>query len=429
MKEKTKMPEERTFTVATDEALANLIQQARQRIVFIAPGISEAVAKALGVRLNEEDALSITVILDADPEVCRLGLGSLEGLTLLKGYSDQSCFALRCQPGVRIGVLIADDKTLIYSPTPLLVEAGSTSVEKPNAIMLTGADVKNIAVAAGADQASTPLSSEIGKQALTPKEIQVVEEDVKRNPPKPFDLARQANVFSSKLQYVEFEVNNYKISRKQAIIPTYLMGLDTQDLKWKNTVQVLDKESVTVMLGEEPDTIAVNPEYIEDRRKEIDKKFLYTIPNMGKVIFKSQQSEFEQELDKLGLLLDSYFIALQEQLKSRLSDIAKEISKQLFPKVKASPPESYLEFSKQITDADIQQFLEFDILQALDSSQILQQPKIRKVYKDISYQSFMNNDFLESLRTELRRKHVPEWQIKNIFKESLAVLEKGKSLF
>ena len=250
--------------------------------------------------------------------------------------------------------------------------------------MLTGADVKNIAVAAGVDQASTPLSSEIGKQALTPKEIQVVEEDVKRNPPKPFDLARQANVFSSKLQYVEFEVNNYKISRKQAIIPTYLMGLDTQDLKWKNTVQVLDKESVTVMLGEEPDTIAVNPEYIEDRRKEIDKKFLYTIPNMGKVIFKNQQSEFEKELDNFGLLLDSYFIALQEQLKSRLLDIAKEISKQLFPKLKANPPESYLKFSKEITDADIQQFLEFDILQALDSSQILQQPKIRKVYKDIS---------------------------------------------
>jgi hypothetical protein len=43
MKEKTKMPEERTFTVATDEALANLIQQARQRIVFIAPGISETI--------------------------------------------------------------------------------------------------------------------------------------------------------------------------------------------------------------------------------------------------------------------------------------------------------------------------------------------------------------------------------------------------
>lgn len=423
------MQEDRTFTIATDENIVRLIQQARQRIVFIAPGISEAVAKALGARLKEEGDLSITVILDADPEVCRLGLGSLEGLTLLKGYSDQSCFALRCQPGVRIGVLIADDKTLVYSPTPLLVEAGSTSVEKPNAIMLTGADVKHIAAAAGAEQDSMPLSSEIGKQALTPKEIQAVEEDVKRNPPKPFDLARQANVFSSKLQYVEFEVSNYKISRKQAIIPTYLMGLNTKDLKWRNTVQVLDKESATVKFGEGPDAIAVNPEYIEDRRKEIEKKFLYTIPGMGKVLFKHQQTEFEQKVDELEFLLDSYFVALKKQLISRLSEIAKEISKQLFPKVKANPPETYLEFSKEITDNDIQQFLEFDILQALDSSQILQQPKIRKVYKDISYQSFMNNDFLKSLRTELRRKHVPEWQIKSIFKESLVVLEKGKSLF
>lgn len=288
----TTAPEDRTFTIATDGNIVKLIQQAQQRIVFIAPGISAAVAKALGERLREEGQMQITVILDADPEVCRLGLGSLEGLTLLKGYSDRSLFDLRCQPGVRIGVLIADDKTLIYSPTPLLVEAGSTSVEKPNAIMLTGADVKNIAAAAGAGQ--TLLSSEIGQQALTPKEIQAVEEDIKRNPPKPFDLARQANVFSSKLQYVEFEVSHYKISRKQATIPAYLMGLDTQDLKWRNTVQVLDKESATVMihlssddeLEEELDAerqlIAVSPEYIEDRRKEIEKKFLYTIPKNGR---------------------------------------------------------------------------------------------------------------------------------------------------
>lgn len=182
-------------------------------------------------------------------------------------------------------------------------------------------------------------------------------------------------------------------------------------------------------LDAERQLIAVSPEYIEDRRKEIEKKFLYTIPKNGKVLFKNQQSQFEKEVAKLEDLLDLYFKALQKQLESKLSDIAKDIAKQLFPKVKASPPQSYLKFSEKITDADVQQFLEFDILEALHSSQILQQPKVSKVYKDISYQSFMNNDFLESLRTELRRKYVPEWQIKNIFKESLAALEKGKSLF
>ena len=73
-----------------DENIIRLIQQAQQRIVFIAPGISGAVAKALGERLHEQGQMSFTVILDADHEVCRLGLGSLEGLTLLKGY----CFSV-----------------------------------------------------------------------------------------------------------------------------------------------------------------------------------------------------------------------------------------------------------------------------------------------------------------------------------------------
>jgi len=32
---------------------------------------------------------------------------------------------LNHNPGISIGLLIADDVTLIYNPTPLLIEAGS----------------------------------------------------------------------------------------------------------------------------------------------------------------------------------------------------------------------------------------------------------------------------------------------------------------
>src|SRR5262245_29535954 len=109
-----------------------MIGKARQRIVFIAPGVTEKVAEALGRLLSQEDKLRIEVILDADPEVYRFGFGTVEGITKLKSQAQAQQFPLRHQPGIRIGILIADEKALIYAPTPELMEAGSTSAEKPN---------------------------------------------------------------------------------------------------------------------------------------------------------------------------------------------------------------------------------------------------------------------------------------------------------
>ena len=116
---------ERTFTAATDELLIEMIGKARHRIVFIAPGVTEKVAEALGHRFSQEDKLRIEVILDADPEVYRLGF-TVEGITKLKSQAQTQHVGLRHQPGIRIAILIADEKALIYAPTPQLIEAGST---------------------------------------------------------------------------------------------------------------------------------------------------------------------------------------------------------------------------------------------------------------------------------------------------------------
>jgi hypothetical protein len=117
---------ERTFTAATDELLIEMIGKARHRIVFIAPGVTEKVAEALGHRFSQEDKLRIEVILDADPEVYRLGF-TVEGITKLKSQAQTQHVGLRHQPGIRIAILIADEKALIYAPTPQLVEAGLKS--------------------------------------------------------------------------------------------------------------------------------------------------------------------------------------------------------------------------------------------------------------------------------------------------------------
>ncbi len=231
---------DRTFTVATDDSLSELIFNARDRILFIAPGITEPVAVALAARLSDPK-ISITVILDSDPEVYRLGFGTPEGLTILKEQLGVNQIGLRCQPGIRIGVLVADDKTMIYSPIPQLIEAGSTSATKPNALFLGGNTATKLSEAAGATENTLPSDSEIGKKALTLQDVEAIKKNIDENPPEPFDLTQKARVFSSRLQYVEFTVEKYQLTRQT--VPIAMKREVVKRLRQRRETSVLQRRS------------------------------------------------------------------------------------------------------------------------------------------------------------------------------------------
>src|SRR5215813_10608484 len=113
----------RTFAVASDETLLGLIARARHRLVVVAPALTQALADALSRRLYELEQLDVTVILDSDPEVYRLGFGDYTALEMIRAASAKNLFDLREQAGVRIGVIVADDTTMVYSPVSKNIEA------------------------------------------------------------------------------------------------------------------------------------------------------------------------------------------------------------------------------------------------------------------------------------------------------------------
>lgn len=424
-----KADDARTFTVATDESLCALISGAKDRIVFVAPGITEEVAKALGRKFSD-DKLSVTVVIDSDPEVYRLGLGTLEGLTALKELSDNQMLPLRRQEGIRIGLVVADDQTLIYSPIPQLVEAGSTSVEKPNALLLRGATADKLCDASGASDNSTPMDAEIGRAALTPAAVEAIQKDVQNNPPEPFDLTQKRRVFSSKLQFVEFSVEKYQLTRQTVPVPAYLMGLagDMQD-RWHNNLRLLDMEDTAVLLemdgkDGQKKMISVDQKYIDEERKKIEKRFLIPVTGFGSVMFKTDQSSFEEVTKAFSDLLCRYFSKLEEQLGKTLQALISSVVEKLLPSVKANPPEAYLRFGSPSGD-DIAGFLRQDIESAVNLKTLLKRHKIKKVYKDIAYQSVKSDDFQKQLKVSLAKAKVPATRIGEIFKESNAVLEKG----
>jgi hypothetical protein len=99
----------RLFTVASNETLVSMIRAATERLVIVAPGLSVEVATALADRIRKDGGpRELSVTLDVDPEVCRLGYGDIDSLELLRPALESRARALQVQKGVRIGVLVSD---------------------------------------------------------------------------------------------------------------------------------------------------------------------------------------------------------------------------------------------------------------------------------------------------------------------------------
>jgi hypothetical protein len=204
---------EKTFTRVDDDVLIRMIGLAVRRLVFVAPGVRLEVARALTSAMDMRTLESLHIVLDVDSEVSRLGYGDkdMAGLELLQAAAAEHGLIINHHPGIRIGLLIADDTTLIYSPTPLLIEAGSQQADKPNAIMLQAELPVRLAGACGLGEEG-PATLEVGNDPINSAKVQEVKRDLEEHPPKEYNIARVERVFNSMLHYVELRIEDYKLT-------------------------------------------------------------------------------------------------------------------------------------------------------------------------------------------------------------------------
>ena len=168
------------LTYGADDRLITMVRAARTRLVFATPGVSVVLGKALAEVINSPDApKQLSVVLDVDAEVCRLGYGTIEGLEAVQRALQSRKRGLQSANGLRIGLLISDDQTLIFSPTPLLIEAGSTAPAKPSAILLQPNPADSLAAACGGSDHSE--ANEVGLDFVSETRLAEVKADLKES--------------------------------------------------------------------------------------------------------------------------------------------------------------------------------------------------------------------------------------------------------
>ncbi len=417
----------RTFTTATDDSLIALINGATNRLAVIAPGLTTPVAKALAARMADLPSLSLTVVLDADAEVYRMGYGDPEALEIIRDASRNEMFDLREQPGVRIGVVIADERTMVFAPVSRNVEAGSVTEEKPNAIMLDGGATQKLAEAAGAAEGET----EVGVTGMEPARVAQMTADLKNNPPKPFDLTRKLRVFTAAAEFVELKVSNYQLSKRRVTLPDEFVGVGDATLRERISGQIrapfdgIGAQKIKIEIDGRQEELLVDEEFIERERREIEDTFTYVLPKKGRLILKRDRADFDRQIARFQQIVVKFRDALKASIDTAREGFKNQMLKEFAERWRVSPPS----FLKRRSGGEDSDRIKAEILRRADAlfSVIVSfaAPDVTVNYKGIVIEDIEDPTFRSMLRTAMEKAKVDQDTLKKLFETGDAAAAQG----
>lgn len=376
------------IAAATPEVLCAVIRSAASRLVVVAPAVSTPVAEAICERWRVLGPHSVAITVDVDPEVYRLGYGDIEGLQRLETTGAALGGMLQRHIGVRIGVVIADDRVLVYSPVPALIEAGPRDPAAPNAILLDDAPAALLR-AVGVSNAGHAVQ-EIGLDKASRQDIAETQENLARNPPQSFDIARKLRVFNAAFQFVELEMTGTNVSRHTVRIPNHLLGIADD----------ATREQLRTVLSIVPSQHELSGKPLAKARHRLIKTHLQLLPGYGYVVLRANKHAFLEDLTTLTALVDGFRAEVNEKLEAQLTQRVAELAKALLPAVKASPPMEWLvPTGSQSRDERLLRNLKADLKEAIGSPHdYAGGMHVRVSFKDVTYESLSDKRFLAVAR-------------------------------
>lgn len=401
----------------TDELLIDAIASARQRVIMIAPGVWPPLARAIAAAWERLGRDRVTVILDVDPEICRIGYGSLEGLSILQAAASAAGDVLAEEPGVRICVVIVDQQTFVFSPTPRQLEAPPSvalsegppqpsselpsqtplqkslplSQSKANGIVFTQPpSMLESDLGAGPDGVS---GRTLGMETLNEAKLKKVTEDLAKNPPKNFDLARAVNVYNARVQFVELKLGGCKLSEHTAQLPKHLIHVLKKNpalsRKIQNSIKLLDNEDGLVT------DKALSQETLFRHRDKIHEQYLRPVKGVGTVIERAKKAEFSKEVESLKAEVEKFAVSVEAKLAERFQQTAEQLADEILDEVLADFPERWRKKLGPHPDPQrVRWYVLEDLLKAFGTpAGKVGKMKAETVFKDVTYDMLNDPEF------------------------------------
>lgn len=396
------------FCTLDSQRIADLIGSAERFVCYAGPGVQMAPAQAMAEVAERLGVEMVTVALDFNERVMRMGFGDMEAVKALRAAG----ILMRDAPGLRTALVLVDDEGYLFTPTALYLEAEPQGQQAANAMRLSTEQLrealarlspvaKAIAVAQASNEeerehiASLPV--EVGTEPVTEEQFTRVDRSLKEAPPVQFDLARQVRVFNAYLQYVEMKLSGAAIQRHRLAIPPNILKLGgSKDLegRLRTTFDLIEKGG------------KLSSKKLEDELNEIRKNFTRSLgKDHGRVVLKSAKPHLERRLSTFRANLVAHQQNAADELQGQLDESRKQVIDYYLPHVVESPPDAMLGQllnPKPEEDARLWLHAELDrVFPKADS--LIQKMQLDVRYKDVTFETLNRPDFLELVKEAFPR--------------------------
>jgi len=411
------------FCVLNSPEIALFIGSAVRSACYVGPGIQMEPARALAglaARLGPE---MITVCLDFNERVMRMGYGSLEAVTVLRDAG----IVVRSAPGIRTAFVVADRAGYMFTPTPLYLEAEPDQCPSPNAMRLSTeqvtealarvspleralaqalaeTDEERARIAAipmsasdqdarGAADAFAPVSAVLDPRPVDDAAVYKVQERLKEAPPAKFDVIRQVRVYEAYFQYAELKLRGAAIQRHKVTIPRSVQRLGgSRELeeRLKTTYDLIGRNS------------SISSKNLDQELKELRDTFAPSLGgDRGRIVLKSKKPLLERQLGELRKKLDEHKDRVKRDLQQHVDASVNAVVAYYIPMVLQSPPNDLQAKCKGLipTYEEAADWLEREILKGVPVVEgLVSGMELEERYKDITYETLKNPEFLEQVR-------------------------------
>ncbi|XSG83891.1 MAG: hypothetical protein ACPW60_09120 [Methylohalobius sp. ZOD2] len=392
------------FCTLDSQRIADLIRSAERFVCYAGPGVQIAPAQAMAAVAGRLGVEMVTVALDFDERVMRMGFGDMEAVKALRSAG----IAVRDAPGLRTALVLVDDEGYLFTPTALYLEAEPEGQQAANAMRLSADQLrealarlspvaKAIAVAqAQSEQEREHIASlpvEVGTEPVTEEQFTRVDQSLKEAPPVQFDLARQVRVFNAYLQYVELKLTGAAIQRHRLAIPPNILKLGgSKDLegRLRTTFDLIEK-------GDK-----LSSKKLEDDLNEIRKNFTPSLgKDHGRVVLKSAKPHLEKRLATFKANLETHQKNVADELQNKLDESRKQIIDYYLQRVIDNPPDALLGqlLHPKPTEEDAQLWLDAELDRVFPEAEaLIQKMQLDVRYKDVTFETLNRPDFLQSVK-------------------------------
>lgn len=385
------------FVGLTNIKIADLISEAEFQVVYIAPAMEDNVAKEIVEFVQRTSVAQVAVSLDLSSEVYREGFGNPAALDTLMN----SGIRLKDIPGIRLGMLLVDEKGWIYTPiskftSPNIESRKNALFENFDNGFLEGyvimpIEPKQVSLFDIELEENTNQMANEGELGVTEEKIKNIKNSLKAKPLPDFDALKLLSDYRKLLQFIEITFSGARLEQKTVKLPSELLNV-TQDKKFE------EKMKATYKLFDED--ISKHTKDMKEKINSLREKYSYSLSRKyGRIILVEKKKDFENAYNSLIKELENHKEMLVKYIDNQI-DITKKILIDYFmPVLKTNPPNNLKDDHGNLLDVnEFKDYIDGLLDREFPNSQhILSRVHLDYTYKDITEETIKDEQFLKEL--------------------------------